>query len=280
MSKDELNEALNYYEIKDKTYIENCIECLNFINNNAAIIKIFNKYHDILFKDKTNKIRDLWNYKKIEELQNNSVNPFITNILLLSGYKYHISNMNKKEFDEYQIKTHKNKVKESLLNDIINRKLNGIRLSQMLWGAYLINCRIIEIGRLQYEYYSNDTIKIHIPKNGRLDFEDVKQSIQKSSMFIEKYYHTKNFKYICESWLLSKQIHKLVKKDSNIYKFYGLFEIEEGDDCFDDILNFIFEIESINDYNKLSETTSLQRKIKKYLLMGNKIFIGHGILKK
>ena len=75
--------------------------------------------------------------------------------------------MNKYNFDTYQVLAHKNRLRECLTNDIYNRKLEAIRLSQLLWGLYLISIRLIEVGRLQFEYCNNkerEYIKIHITK--------------------------------------------------------------------------------------------------------------------
>lgn len=279
MKNSELIEALKYYEIENIDYINKCKECLNFINDNNEILEKFNIYHYILFIDKNNQIRELWKYKKLEELFDTEVNSFITNLLLLSAYKYHQENMIKRGFDIEQINIHKTRVKESLLNDIFIRKYDGIRISQMLWGAYFINCRLIEIGRLQYEYYNDEAIKIHIPKGDKLNIDIVKKSLKQSYEFINKYFKISNFDYYCNSWLLSKQIHKLVNKNSNIYKFYELFNVTEGEECLDDILNFVFDLKNEIDYAKLEENTSLQRSIKNYLLKGNDIKLGRGILK-
>lgn len=279
MENNELIEALNYYEIKDIDYINKCKRCLDSINSNNKALKQFNTYHNILYVDNSNEIRKLWKYKRLEDLFEDEFDPFFTNILLLSGYKYHKDNMMFKSFDEEQIKIHKIRVKETLLNDIVKRKYDGIRISQMLWGAYFINCRLIEIGRLQYEYYSDEVIKIHIPKGDKLNIDDVKQSIKESRKYIYKYFNIINFNYYCNSWLLSKQIHKLMDKTSNIYKFYELFEVTEGEECLDDILNFVFGKNDIIDYSELNEKTSLQIKIKNYLMRHKKIKIGHGKLK-
>lgn len=150
----------------------------------------------------------------------------------------------------------------------------------MLWGTYFINCRLIEIGRLQYEYFDGKTIKMHIPRGSRLDINEVVHSIKMSQQYIKKYFNTVNFNYECESWLLSKQIHALVDENSNIYQFYDLFEVIEGEDCLGDILNFVFEKSKIMDYSELSENTSLQRKVKEYLIKQKEITIGQGKLKR
>ena len=212
-----------------------------------------------------------------------SYNKFIHNIILLSGYKIHEENMNKYNFDTYQVLAHKNRVKECLINDIYNRKLKGIRLSQTLWGIYFIKIKLIEVGRLQYEYCNNNKgkyIKIHIPKGDKLLYNEVLNSIKNSKKEIKKYFEIENYEYYCESWLLSKDIANLLDSNSNIVKFQQLFDIIEGKDAVKDILNFVYGLQQINSYYDLPEKTSLQLKIKDLLIDGKEFHIGIGKLKK
>ena len=212
-----------------------------------------------------------------------SYNKFIHNIILLSGYKLHEENMNKYNFDTYQVLAHKNRVRECLTNDIYNRKLEGIRLSQLLWGLYFISIRLIEVGRLQFEYCNNkerEYIKIHIPKGDKLLYNEVLNSIRNSKKEIKKYFKIENYEYYCESWLLSKDITKLLDSNSNIAKFQQLFDITEGKDAIKDILNFVFDLQQIDSYYDLPEGTSLQSKIKDLLINEKEIHIGIGKLKK
>lgn len=278
MDKLQIDQALLYYEISDNDYKEKCYKCLEYIYNNKNLEKEFNNLYQILFVDKTNKIRELWNVKSLDELFGEKAPHYITNLLLLSGYKIHKHNQIKYKLDANQIELHKLRVKESLINDIKLRKYDQIRLSQMLWGAYFINVRLIEVGRLQYEK-CEDYIKIHIPSNGKLSIDKVKESLSNSKFYIEKYFKLKDYHYYCDSWLLSNQVHNMLDKNSNIYKFYNLFEINDGESCIDDILNFVYQLSNIGNYNELAENTSLQRNIKKFLLSGNDIKIGKGKLK-
>lgn len=274
-----IDNALMYYGIDDKQYKNKCYDCLENINNNTIIQKEFNTLFNILFVDKTNKIKKLWDIKLLNMLFSEPVHPYITSLLLLSGYEIHEKNMNYYKLEEEQKNIHKLRVKEALINDIKNRGLSGIRISQMLWGAYFINLRLIEVGRLQYEYENSSSIKIHIPATGKLYIDKVIGSLEESRFFIKKYFKAEKYNYYCNSWLLSKEIHNLVDKNSNIYKFYELFEITEGKSCVEDVLNFVYKT-SFKTYNELQEQTSLQRNIKKYLLDGNDIKLGQGILKK
>ena len=98
----------------------------------------------------------------------------------------------------------------------------------MCFLFYFIRIKIVEIGSLQFEYDSNSVVKIHIPKNTNLNIFKVKESLKKATIEMKKIYSIKNFKYICNSWLLSKQIYEIIDRNSNISKFYDLFDVTEG----------------------------------------------------
>lgn len=68
----------------------------------------------------------------------------------------------------------------------------------------------------------------------------------------------------------------MLDKNSNIVKFQELFDIKRDKNGIDDILNFVFNIKECDDYNNLSEKTSLQRKIKTFLINSGTIYNGYG----
>lgn len=284
-----IDSAMKFYDIQDNEYKIKCYECINEINNNKVFKEKLKEIYHILYLDNTNKISELWKEKELTNLFGKRYHPFITNVLLLLGYKFHINNMKLYNLDENQINIHKKRVKESLINDIKIRNYDGIRISQMLWGAYFINLRIIEVGRLQYELIKfnplNESeekkcLKIHIPAGEKLDINKVKISLKDSKNEIKKYFNLENPEYYCTSWLLSRQINSIIDKNSNIAKFYSLFDVEDSENGINDILNFVYNIKECDDYNKLPENTSLQRKVKRMLIFGNKIKLGQGVLKK
>lgn len=287
IDKDMIKEALEFYDIDDKEYLNKCYQCIEFMNDNLKLKLKVKEIYDILYKNEKNKIDKLWEIKNLEELFGKTYHPFITNILLLSGYEIHLINMKKYKLDTEQCCIHKRRVKEALTNDIYQRHYDGIRISQMLWGSYFINLRLIEVGRLQYELVDLNPItkkeelciKIHIPSGTKLDNYNVKQSLSKSADAIKKYFDLYNAKYYCCSWLLSNQVRKLVENNSNIAKFHDMFDIIEGEECTQDILNFVYSLREYSAYENLPEDTSLQMKIKQYLLDGKNIKIGIGILK-
>ena len=104
--------------------------------------------------------------------------------------------------------------------------------------------------------------------------------VKESKLEIEKYFDLKDPEYHCDSWLLSNQINDIIDSNSNIAKFYNLFEVQDGPDAQKDILNFVFNMQECDDYNNLLEDTSLQRLLKKQLLENKSIKIGWGKLKK
>ena len=283
IKKEDLEIALEFYNINIEDYKDKCYKCLDDINKNSELKNRINNVLKLLYSKESEELKSLWNESDLSKFLGESYNKFIHNIILLSGYKLHEENMNKYNFDTYQVLAHKNRVRECLTNDIYNRKLEGIRLSQLLWGLYFISIRLIEVGRLQFEYCNNkerEYIKIHIPKGDKLLYNEVLNSIRNSKKEIKKYFKIENYEYYCESWLLSKDITKLLDSNSNIAKFQQLFDITEGKDAIKDILNFVFDLQQIDNYYDLPERTSLQSKIKDLLINGKEIHIGIGKLKK
>lgn len=283
IEKENIEKALIFYNINIKDYKDKCYKCLDDINKNKELkTKLYNVLK-LLYGNESEQLELYWKESDLNRFLGESYNKFIHNIILLSGYKIHEKNMSKYNFDTYQVLVHKNRVRECLTNDIYNRKLEEIRLSQLVWGIYFIKIKLIEVGRLQYEYCNNKKgkyIKIHIPKGDKLLYNEVLDSIKNSKKEIKKYFEIENYEYYCESWLLSKEITKLLDSNSNIAKFQQLFDITEGKDAIKDILNFVFDLQQIDSYYDLPEGTSLQSKIKDLLINEKEIHIGIGKLKK
>ena len=105
------------------------------------------------------------------------------------------------------------------------------------------------------------------------------KSLETSKKIILLVYNINDFKCVCNSWILSNQVYDLLEKESNIAKFHDLFNIENGEDCINDILNFVYGVDKCDNYDGLKEDTSLQRKIKLQLLNSSKFYLGQGILK-
>lgn len=290
ISKQDITNALALYNITDEQYITKCYKCLDSILKDTILISRFNELYELLYFTGLDRaeIKKMWSTKNLQDLFKSDCNPFITNLLLLSGYNLHIQNMERYNLDNEQKDIHIKRVYESLTRDIYEKRLPGIRISQMLWGAYFVNVKIIQVGRLQYEQCNynpmDETIhekcvKIHIPKGDRLDIQDVKDSLKNSKYYIKKYFDLDNYNYYCSSWLLSKELHEIVDVTSNIYKFYNLFDITPSSSATSDILNFVFDSKDITEYTNLPDDTSLQKKLKEMLISNKEINLGIGKVK-
>lgn len=285
IKEDEILRALEFYGVIDEDYKNRCLDVVRKINKDRVLCERIEKLLLTLYDRKNTSIIKLWKIKDVTELFG-KCDPFITSIMILMGYKVHIRNMNKYKLDENQIIIHKRRVKETLLNDILIRGYKSVRISQMLWASYFINLRIIEVGALQYEVVNNNPltnkdeicIKMHIPRKTALDIDKVNDSINKSRKELYKYFGIENVNYYMESWMLSLDVLKLLNNNSNILVFSKLFDIKEGKDCKNDILNFVFEDCYCTNYENLSEKTYLQRKLKKMLINNIDIRIGIGKL--
>lgn len=155
----------------------------------------------------------------------------------------------------------------------------GVRFSQLLWSIYFIRGKIIEVGSLQYAYEDEENIKIHIPKKTNLNIQNVKESLNNSKIEIKKIFKISDYKYICNSWLLSKKLNEVIEKNTNISDFFELFDVTDGADCIKDILNFVYGLEKCDNYVDLPENTKLQKAIKKSLINNENFYLGLGILK-
>lgn len=277
----DIDKAFGYYNIDNK-YKNRCYESVNNINNNDLFLTSFNNINDILNYSNFNIIRKLWKYKDVNELFCEGIDPFVTNLIILLSYQNNRKNIERSNIDKEQIIINKRRIKECFESDLINRNYESVRISQMLWAYYFARVRIIEVGRLQYQYSVTDdnkqVIKIHIPRGNKLDISSVRKSIDDSKQEIEKIFKVSNCEYICNSWLLSNKLNEIIDKNSNIYKFYKLFDVVDGENCIDDIINFVYQKEEINNYNELQENTNLQKLIKMELLNGTIFKMGIGVL--
>lgn len=116
-------------------------------------------------------------------------------------------------------------------------------------------------------------INIHIPQGEKLD----REACQKSLEWARHTYGTK-YPYVCHSWLLYPGLQNVLRETSNILRFQQRFKIIEVDykereaewRVFGTVKNVITEY---------PEGTSLQRGVKEYLLEGNILGNGWGILR-
>ena len=276
-----IDEAIDYYNI-DTAYRQRCHECADRIKNSGVFSDAFDRVYKELYLGDMRRALRVWSIRDVNELFSEGIDPFVTNLMIVAGYEMHISNMRKCGLDPQQTFNHKAGIKGAFESDLKKKGRDGVRIGLMVWAVLFIRVRILEIGRLQFEYADTDdghVVKIHIPGGEKLDIESVVKSIEDSKKEIERLFGDTSCDYVCHSWLLSNRLFLLLDQDSNIYRFHQLFDVTDGKNCNYAVLDFLFNTEKCEDYSALLENTSLQKKVKQVLLDGEDFYEGRGFLK-
>lgn len=150
------------------------------------------------------------------------------------------------------------------------------------WTARQIALQLFRIGELEYEFKEQNeekVISLHIPSDAKLTVENCRKSYEESREFTDRYFpEYRNQPYVCNSWLLSKQLIKLLPDTSNILRFQQQFDIMRECEGDGEELEWVFKRKDIP-YTELPENTTLQKNMKKFLLEGGKIGLAYGVLK-
>ena len=169
------------------------------------------------------------------------------------------------------------------------------------WTVRQIEARLFRIGELEYELLNTEgeslgkedglpdaedelQIGLHIPSDAKLGaFGLLNESLVQARAFLEKYFPKwKDAPIVCESWLLSPILKKLLPENSNILHFQSAFDITGGDPSDDSVTEWVFKLpgslrESYQ-VEDLPENTSLQRSMKQWMAKGGCVGSGYGKL--
>lgn len=157
------------------------------------------------------------------------------------------------------------------------------------WTYRQLSASLFRLGQLEYEIVRGAqnvpagidaarAVAMHIPSDAVLGAEQCSASIVRARRFVRRFFpQWADAPYICESWLLSPALPRLLPESSNILAFQRRFRIIATDDSADDWREWVFH-RSGAPLSELSETTSLQRAMKRHLLSGGTVGIGIGVL--
>lgn len=162
-----------------------------------------------------------------------------------------------------------------------------------VWGSFVASwfrgffiCDRHALGRLQYEprnlkypygkYEEGELVyNCHIPSSGPLTPELVTDSLKKAHEFYKP--EDGILKVVCSTWMLYPPMQEIYPEGSNLRAFYDLFTVLSAKERPENKgLWRIFGAET--ELHKLPERSSLQRRLKEFLLAGNNMGIGYGIL--
>lgn len=150
------------------------------------------------------------------------------------------------------------------------------------WFPRQLALQEFRIGELEYEFLDgeNRQISIHIPSDANLKPENIQQSFEAYRRFLHKHYpEWASTAWFCESWMLSPALKQLLPEASNLILFQELFEVEAVDYDSMAVLDWVYPGEKCG-FADLSENTSLQRNMKRFLLDGNKVGWAKGRVRK
>lgn len=151
------------------------------------------------------------------------------------------------------------------------------------WTPRQLSGLLYRIGELEYEMTEKEgrkCMQLHIPSDAVLTGEKIEESLHAAKIFFEEkfpdYVRTEVW---CESWLLSPTLKEVLPPASRILGFQGYFSIEvlEGGEC--EFMTWVFKKPDLP-LAELPEETSLQKKLKSYLLAGGKVADARGKLRK
>lgn len=153
--------------------------------------------------------------------------------------------------------------------------------NQDFWTGRQLSLQLFRLNDLEFELYmdnSTPTIAIHIPSDAVLSEQVCKDGVRTAQEFVRKYFTNYiDAPFSCNSWLLSPNLKKLLPPTSNILKFQNMFQIQQIDENCDKYMKWVYK-KNYSNFEDLPEDTSLQRKMKVFLLQGGKIGSAKGYL--
>ena len=150
------------------------------------------------------------------------------------------------------------------------------------WTGRQTSLQLFRIGSLEYELIEEEgekKISVHIPSNANLNDGAVGESLENARAFLKQFFPEYALaRFCCHSWLLSPALATLLPKDSNINRFRERFTLLGYDEDADDYKLWVFKNKALT-LEEFPENTSLQRKMKRYLMQGGKVGCAWGEIK-
>lgn len=149
------------------------------------------------------------------------------------------------------------------------------------WTVRQISAKLFRIGQLEYElmeYEGEKAVSLHIPTDARFTPDVVQESLNWAEELLQsRYPDYARGVWCCHSWLLSPTLKEMLPGGSNILAFQKRFAIRQLNVPCEGMQQWVFKNPKLTT-RELPEETSLQRKIKAYLLGGGIFWDARGQL--
>lgn len=159
----------------------------------------------------------------------------------------------------------------------------GRQLSLLLFRLWELEFEMISPADEEAESESSKkkiTLSVHIPSDADLSPESCDASFRMAESFFKEHFpEVSEGCFSCDSWLLSPALKELLPPESRIMKFQSRFEVKHWNKEADACLEWVFKRKDLP-LCDLPEETSLQRKMKAYLLAGGQVGEAYGELRK
>ena len=169
-----------------------------------------------------------------------------------------------------------------------NKKFKGCMgtSAYFTWLTFFAGGKLFRLNDFQYEkreHNGRPAIGIHIPAGTKLNVYQNILSFREALDFFETYYPEIEISgFTCESWLLSREIEEVMGKKTNISRFGDMFDHYSINDTQGDaVYRFVYNLVApYPPLEELPENTTLQRKLKEYMIKGKKAYALGGFISK
>ncbi len=153
-------------------------------------------------------------------------------------------------------------------------------VNAFVWSWWLpreISMNEFRIGEYEYEFWIDNGVKklnLHIPSDANLKTGEIPAIYP----FVKEFYpEYADCDIVCDSWLLSPELKKLLPEDSNIIRFQNKFRIERFDEESPYYMGWVYPGKESLPIAELPEDTLLRKNLKAHLLSGGKIGSAYGV---
>ncbi len=141
------------------------------------------------------------------------------------------------------------------------------------WFPRQLALELFRLGSLEFEFVREGEahkVFFHIPTDASLSPEAVDDSLRRLRDFIPRFFPAwEKAELILDSWLMSPLLRPLLPEDSRILAFQDRFELFSLDEDNMGAVTWVFPGPTVP-LEKLPEKSSLQKKMKAFLLSGGK----------
>ena len=167
-------------------------------------------------------------------------------------------------------------------------------LGELAWLSRHMGMRLFKLGRLQFCMADSEfdipekglkkgapVIEVHIPEGEPLLYDECVKSLDMARSFFAEYFPEYEYSlFTCHSWLLDGSLKELLRRDSNIFKFAGLFKISRNDPS-DALLGYLFRWGiKRGELGECAPSSSLSRRVKESILAGQSFYESLGWIEK